>query len=105
MCDGADSCSDGNSLESTDLSVGTDGTPKWNDISLYVSLGSFPGNTRAYEESEHLHDTGSGDGAHTEGSRRLVETGGTGCNSTSSITTLGKRSIDEIVERSNGTVV
>ena len=105
MCDGADSCSDGNSLESTDLSVGTDGTPKWNDISLYVSLGPITEHMRTYKESEHLHDTGSGDGTHTESSGRLVETGGTGCNSTSSVTTLGKRSIDEIVERPNGTVV
>jgi hypothetical protein len=105
VCDGSNSRSDGDSLESTDLGIGTNGSPKWDDICLIVSLGPVSGNMGAYEESEHLHDAGSGDGTHTESSGRLVETGGTGCNSTSSVTTLGKRSIDEIVEWSNGTVV
>jgi hypothetical protein len=60
---------------------------------------------RTYQEGEHLHDTGGGYTSHTESTSRLVETSCTWCNGSSSITSSRQRSVDEIVERSNGTII
>jgi hypothetical protein len=58
-----------------------------------------------YQEGEHLDNTSSGYTSHTESTSRLVETSCTWRHSSSSITSSRQRSIDEIVERSNRTIV
>jgi hypothetical protein len=58
-----------------------------------------------YQKCEHLDDTSSGYTSHTESTSRLVETSCTWRDSSSSITSSRQRSIDEIVERSDGTIV
>jgi len=58
-----------------------------------------------YQEGEHLNDTSSSYTPHTEGTGRLVETSCTGRNSSSTIAPNRQWSIDEIVERSNRTIV
>jgi len=59
----------------------------------------------AYQECEHLDDTGSGYTSHPESTSGLVETSCAGCDSSSTIAPIRQRSVDEIVERSNGTIV
>ena len=74
MSKGTDSGTDTDSLETSDLGIGTNGTPEGNDIG---------------EESEHVDKRRGDHTSLSESSSRLVETGCTFGNCSSTITTFG----------------
>lgn len=71
---GSNPCAYAYGLESTDLGVGRDGTPKWNDIG---------------EESEHVDECRSRHTSFSKRAGRLVESRITGCHSSSTVTAFG----------------
>jgi hypothetical protein len=83
MGNNTDSGTDTDGLESTPLGVGDDSTEDGDDVG---------------QEGKHGSDGGSLDGTETEGSGRLVDTGSTGSDGTSAVSTDGKLSSNEILE-------